>query len=81
MQKSNDSKIQRYINQCNTPLEEIEGVIYKTEMFRPKFRGINPLVLENGSMLRLTDVDIMFCNYYEIVKEWCNRGFEVEIPI
>jgi HD superfamily phosphohydrolase len=81
LKKSDDNKIQNYLQQCETQPEKIEGVSYsKKEVFRPKFRGIDPLVLENGEMRRLTEVDIMFRCYYEAVKEWCQKGFEIEVP-
>lgn len=78
--KNQDHLIQLNLQQCKMPLEKIPGKKYKTESFKPKFRGIDPLIKkENGKFVRLTKLDHMFKNHYEAVKKWCNDGFDLDI--
>lgn len=80
--KNQDHFIQLNLQQCKQPIDKIPGKRYKKEFFTPKFRGIDPLVLiESGSMQRLTELDHMFRNHYEAVKKWCKDGFEIDILI
>ena len=79
--KNQDRILQLNIYQCKHPLEKIPGKKYKSIFFKPKFRGIDPLMRVEGSnkLVRLTSIDVMFKHYYDSVKEWCYNGFDVEI--
>ncbi|MBQ7524652.1 MAG: hypothetical protein IJT08_03535, partial [Alphaproteobacteria bacterium] len=78
--ESDDEVIKLNLQQCEQPVSRIPGKSYKTEFFKPKFRGVNPLVKDkSGKLRRLTELDPMFRNYYESVKKWCDEGFEIDI--
>jgi hypothetical protein len=77
---SQDKHIQESLYQCQVPLEKSSNMIYKKEWFKPKFRGIDPLVFVDGELVRLTKLDMLFENYYHAVKKWCDDGFEIEVP-
>lgn len=47
------------------------------ECIKTKFRGINPFVLANGEMIRLTDLDHDYKNNYETVKNKTLAGWFV----
>ncbi|MDO4975601.1 MAG: hypothetical protein Q4E61_04740, partial [Alphaproteobacteria bacterium] len=62
------------------PVSRINGKKYKKQQFYPKFRGVDPLVIDRpGNLKRLSDIDIMFKNHYNEVKLWCKTGFEIDI--
>jgi hypothetical protein len=49
-------------------------------VIQTKLRGINPLVqLENGTKKRLVDIDPIYCNAYNKVKEQCTSGWPVKM--
>ena len=79
--KNQDHIIQLNIQQCKTPLEKIPGKTYKSIFCTPKFRGIDPLVKQEGSkkIVRLSELDEMFKHYYLTVKEWCKNGFYINV--
>ena len=80
--KNQDHLIQLNLQQCKQPIDKIPGKNYKTETFKPKFRGIDPLIVDkSGKMHRLTQLDNMFRNHYEAVKKWCKDGFEIDILV
>lgn len=77
--KNQDKLIQTFIQQCQKPLETIMGKKYETINFAPKFRGIDPLIKDHktGELKRLSEVDIIFKNHYDSVREWCEMGYEI----
>ncbi|MDR0744704.1 MAG: HD domain-containing protein [Holosporales bacterium] len=77
--KNQDLTIQLNLQQCKKPIEHIPGKRYKTEFFKPKFRGIDPLVLEGDKLVRLTEIDFILKNYYEDTRNWCKNGFYVDV--
>jgi hypothetical protein len=78
LMNSQDGHIQYNLEQCQTPLKKVSRP-YRQEWFRPKFRGIDPLVLVGDKFVRLTELDFMFKNYYFAVQAWCNDGFIIDI--
>ena len=82
LSKSNDRIIQLNLQQCQSPLKKIPEQKYNTEKFFPKFRGIDPLIRKkDGTFSRLTEMDIMFKNNYDIVKQWCKNGYDVDVLV
>jgi len=78
--KNQDRIIQLNLQQCKQPITRIQGQKYKKQVFHPKFRGIDPLIInQQGNLKRLSEVDIMFKNHYNEVKSWCKSGFEIDI--
>jgi len=79
--KNQDHLIQLNLQQCKEPLKQIPGKDYKSVFFKPKFRGIDPLVesKSTGKLIRLSEVDQMFKHYYDSVKEWCALGYTIDI--
>ena len=78
--KNQDHIIQLNLQQCKQPLTLIKGKKYTKQFFSPKFRGVDPLVIDdNGKLRRLSDIDIMFKNHYNEIKSWCKAGFEMDI--
>ena len=78
--KSDDKIIKANLQQCDKPLNKIDGKQYTPEKFYPKFRGIDPLVKWNsGNFVRLSEIDAMFKSNYDTIKKWCQDGYEIEI--
>lgn len=78
--KNQDQIIQLNLQQCKQPVSRINGKKYKKQQFYPKFRGVDPLVIDRqGNLKRLSGIDIMFKNHYNEVKLWCKTGFEIDI--
>lgn len=48
---------------------------------KPKFRGVNPYILTNGSFKRLTDMDPVFYAEFERVKAWCQNGYGINLLV
>jgi Sec7-like guanine-nucleotide exchange factor len=74
--KCEDDEIQTMLAQSKNPEVKIykKGYHYEKYPIIIKFRGVDPLVLTpTGSLKRLTEVDIMFKNYYEHVKKQCDK--------
>jgi HD superfamily phosphohydrolase len=75
-----DEQVKVYLKQCDQQLQKIDGKKYHTEHFVPKFRGIDPLVKrEDGSFIRLSEINQEFKKEYDSVKEWCRNGFNVHV--
>jgi HD superfamily phosphohydrolase len=80
LESSKDKKLVSYLHQCKNPSKKIQRTDYTKEYFKPKFRGVDPLVLsETGELVRLTDLDLMYKNHFEAVKKWCNDGYFLEL--
>ncbi|MDR1391266.1 MAG: HD domain-containing protein [Holosporales bacterium] len=80
--KSKNRVIQLNLQQCKHSTGKIFGAKYKTDFFRPKFRGIDPLISDKfGKMCRLTEIDHEFRKQYDSVKIWCKNGFEIDILV
>ena len=78
--KNQDRIIQLNLQQCKEPLVKIHGKKYKTIFYKPKFRGIDPFVQnETGKLVRLSKIDPLFKNYYDSVREWCEKGYELDV--
>ena len=81
LKKSEDQEIQKYLKQCSIMDSKMDGCSYKSIKYAPKFRGIDPFVkVKNKNELkRLSEINTMFKNYYNSVKEWCSKGYEIDI--
>ena len=77
--KNQDRIIQLNLMQCKQPLEKMKDMKYRTESFTPKFRGIDPLVLDNEKTVRLTAIDPEFKAHHDEIRDWCQKGFYVDI--
>ncbi|MDR1289355.1 MAG: hypothetical protein LBJ77_03120 [Holosporales bacterium] len=74
---SDDEIIKLNLARCDKHEEEVDDPSFITEVFRPKFRGIDPLVLTDGKLVRLSEIDSEFKEYYESVKKWCKKGYTI----
>lgn len=66
----------------NGPLSlppKLPNIPYKTVHISPKFRGINPLVMTEAGLQRLTEISDSFRKSYEDVQQWCQRGYDLDI--
>lgn len=79
--RNQDKYIQTFIQQCRQPLNKIPGQKYEVLEFKPKFRGIDPLVQDpkSGKIVRLTELNIIFQNHYDSVREWCQKGYSINV--
>lgn len=48
---------------------------------KPKFRGIDPWINKNGSIVRLTDLDSLYALEYARVKKRYKRGWNIKLTI
>ncbi len=46
---------------------------------KPKFRGTNPLIKYNQSTVYLLDIDPVFQKNFLETKEWCTKGYTIQI--
>ena len=44
---------------------------------KPKFRGIDPMVYYNGKYQLLSKIDKNFSHNFNLVKEWCQKGYGI----
>lgn len=84
LQNSNDLFIQSKLLQLKDIKKLMNIGIVPGEKFitineKPKFRGIDPLVLHEKKLCFLTDLDEKFKLYYNRVKEYCENGYSVLI--
>jgi len=77
---SNNLAIQHKLTLCNS-IKDTFRIANEDEtsdeFFKPKFRGMNPLIEINGDRLRLTEHSETFLMAYEGTKQWCADGFKV----
>jgi HD superfamily phosphohydrolase len=81
LKESKDQVIVLCLKQCEQPTKEIPGQSYDEKPFKPKFRGIDPLIKneETEEFRRLSEIDQKFKNSYEAVKKWCQQGYNMAI--
>ena len=72
-------KVNLALQQCKQPVQKIHGCTYKKIHICPKFRGIDPLILQNDEFVRLSDIDAEFAKEYENVKAWCIAGYDIDV--
>jgi HD superfamily phosphohydrolase len=77
---SSDAEIVFLMNECRSvedayTLSDKDDADYSCF---PKFRGIDPLVLRDGKLVRLTSLDEDFKAYYEETKEKIKKGVHVK---
>jgi HD superfamily phosphohydrolase len=79
--KSDDSIVNDNLKQCENYSAKLSERKYETKKFTPKFRGIDPLVMDtkSGKLVKLATLDPMFESQYHAVKKWCSDGFEIDI--
>jgi hypothetical protein len=46
--------------------------------YQPKFRGIDPWVMSDAKLVRLTELSPTFKKEYNAIKNWCIKGFNVK---
>ena len=82
MRSSTDQLIKINLLQCEKLLCKLQNKKYKKVLYHPKFRGVDPLVICNDKKLRrLTEIDIIYKNYYDFVKEFCKNGYYVDVLV
>jgi HD superfamily phosphohydrolase len=80
LQAAQDELIQEWMKKCAQP-EKYFIVCAPEEADYScfcKFRGIDPLVKMNGSLVRLTSIDGNFAMYYRTVKNKISKGVHVK---
>ena len=82
LRSSTDQLIKINLLQCEKLLCKLQNKKYKKVLYHPKFRGVDPLVICNDKKLRrLTEIDIIYKNYYDFVKEFCKNGYYVDVLV
>lgn len=77
---SKDPIVQEYLEQCYHPLNYY-AIVPKNEeelFISGKFRGIDPLVWEDGELARLTSLDAKFAAEYKRISDITSQGFSVK---
>ncbi len=80
LQKSNNATIKELLKKCENIYAHFTVVEYgKGECnFKPKFRGINPLVyVKKNTFKTLTEIDKDFKKEFEATKKWCETGYGI----
>jgi hypothetical protein len=83
LKSSNDEYIKLCLQHCDEPLLEIKEKSYEIQKFKPKFRGIDPLIKneKTGEFCRLSSLNLMFGNAFNELKKWCETGYEVKLLV
>ncbi len=78
--ESRDALIQEYLNFCRNPwLGAVFTEACEADLtLKRKFRGIDPLVKQNGTCLRLSHIDAVFKDYYHAAKERVSHPFYIK---
>ena len=79
--QSNDPYIQRLMKYTHNWEQWYKVVPYDQSdiNYRIKFRGVNPFVLINGELQRLTAIDSKYADEYEREKLWCKTGYGLKL--
>jgi len=80
LQKSNDPLIKKLLKKCENIYAHFTVVEYGKgdSNFKPKFRGINPLVQTKKNTFKvLTEIDSDFKKEFEATKKWCQKGYGI----
>ena len=78
---SSDTIIQANLEQCKNPMTKNPSKVYNSIFFAPKFRGVDPLIenQKTKKLVRLSEIDTIFQYYYNTTKEYCARGFFIDV--
>jgi uncharacterized protein len=81
LMKSDDLYLQRILRKCKNVHYSFTVVQYGkgTVNIKPKFRGVDPLILVDGMYKQLSSLDSIFKEEFERVKEWCSEGYGIII--
>lgn len=88
-----DENILKKVNASSDPsiqenLKKLRNIhqIYSVTTFdkgdlniKPKFRGVDPFVLVQGNMKRLSELDQTYKTEFERVKAWCAKGYGINL--
>lgn len=79
--KIKDTLIQKGINNLKNIYKMYRIVPYSEGEYniRPKFRGVNPLILINGIYRKLSELDENFKLEFNKTKKWCQEGYGINI--
>jgi HD superfamily phosphohydrolase len=80
LQKSKNPTIKALLKQCENIYAHFTVVEYGKGKFnfRPKFRGVNPLVqIKKNKFKMLTEIDEQFKKEFETTKKWCETGYGI----
>jgi HD superfamily phosphohydrolase len=82
LQQSKDNEIKILLKKCKSIEKNFDIVSCNddyTFYSTPKFRGINPFVMVNEQLKRLTELDCEYNEEYNTTKEWCKKGYYIKI--
>lgn len=82
LQETTDDAIKNYLRYLNNPFPYFHTVNATEDhdiFYTSKFRGIDPLVQQNGKLLRLTALDPDFRKKYVHLKEKMSQGFHIRL--
>ncbi|WP_341756480.1 hypothetical protein [Candidatus Tisiphia endosymbiont of Nemotelus nigrinus] len=79
LQKSKDVKLQKLFKEYSHKIKTFSIVEFGKGQIniKPKFRGIDPMVYYNGKYQLLSKIDKNFSHNFNLVKEWCQKGYGI----
>ncbi len=79
IQQSSNSKIKMLLTKCADIYANFVVVPYGQGIYnhKPKFSGINPLVLTKHGLQSLREINIEFNQEFEKVQNWCKDGYGI----
>ncbi len=79
LEQSKDPFIEAIFTKCNNIYQNFTTVTYGQGdiNIKPKYRGINPLVMIDNQLFKLSEIDIDFNNRFNEVQEWCKKGYGI----
>lgn len=83
LQASDDSYIQRLLTYTKDWYKHYTAVKYDESdiHYKIKFRGVNPLVLTDNGLERLTAIDPEYAQEYEKQRQWCHEGYGLKLSV
>ncbi|WP_375331118.1 hypothetical protein [Candidatus Tisiphia endosymbiont of Oplodontha viridula] len=82
IENSNDKIIKNLLNKCKEDAESFRLAKYGNGQIniKPKFRGIDPLILDNNQYKKLSQLDEDFSKKFKEVQNWCKNGYGINLP-
>ncbi len=77
LRSSDDQMIARWLSKIDNHANSYaQGTPQKHDLhFKGKFRGVDPLVSKNGTLMRLTEIDATFSDYLKSQKSRCKEHY------
>lgn len=79
IKQSSNPTIKMLLKKCENIYDNFVVVPYGQGIYnhKPKFSGVNPLILTESGLKSLREVDAVFNQEFERVQNWCKNGYGI----